>query len=265
MYYEIDGKKVYASNGGVKHKPGQSNIIFIHGAGMDHTIWVLFNRFFARAGFNTLAPDLPGHGKSEGAALSSVKQCSDWLSKFIESAQIEQPALVGHSLGSLIALDAASKLAGKVSKLILMGSSCPMPVGEPLLSAAKANKHAAIDMIMLYGHSYRSQLGGNPVAGINIVNSGMRLLERAGENILYTDLNACNEYANGLHAAAKIQIPSTLILGEEDKMTPPAATRALIGELPDSRVEILKACGHMMLAEQPEQVHQVLVSALNEV
>ena len=237
-------------------------MVFIHGAGMDHTIWVLFNRFFARCAFNTFAVDLPGHGNSEGKTLSTVEEMAEWLSKFLDEAGISKTALVGHSLGSLIVIEAASRLPDKISDIILLGTSCPMLVGEPLLSAAELNKHAAIDMIMLYGHAYSSQLGGNPVAGINIVNSSMRLLERALDGRLFIDLNACNEYTNGLHAAANIKVPATLILGEQDRMAPPAAAKPLVDVLNDVKVEILSKCGHMMLSEQPEQVHQAMVAAL---
>lgn len=263
MDYDINGDKIYANTGGIEYNPEQETIVFVHGAGMDHTMWVLFNRFFVRNGFNTLALDLPGHGKSAGAPLSSVEQMADWLEIFLHKAGIGKTSLVGHSLGSLIAIEAASRLPDKINRLILLGTACPMPVGEPLLSAARLNKHSAVDMIMLYGHAYCSQLGGNPVAGVHIVNSSMRLLERALDGRLYTDLNACNEYTNGLNAAANIQVPCTLILGEEDKMTPLAATQALIEVLESPVVEILTDCGHMMLSEQPEQVHQAMAAALN--
>lgn len=263
MEYDINGDRIYANNGGIEFRPEQETIIFIHGAGMDHTIWVLFSRFFARNGFNVIAVDLPGHGKSTGDVLVSIEQMADWLISFLEISEIRSATLIGHSMGSLIALEAASRLTDKISKIILLGTACPMQVGEPLLSAAKKNKHAAIDMIMLFGHAYSSQLGGNPVAGINIVNSSMRLLERSLDGSLYKDLNACNEYKNGLDAAAKISVPGTLILGEQDKMTPPSTALPLLETLNNPTLIKLSNCGHMMLSEQPEQVHQALVSVLN--
>ena len=265
MYYDIDGDRIFVSTGGVEHNPQQKTIVFVHGAGMDHTVWVLFNRFFARLGFNTVALDLPGHGKSSGEALASIELLAKWLGVFLDRTEIRQTALIGHSMGSLIAIEAASRQADKINNVILLGTACPMLVGEPLLSAARENKHAAIDMIMLYGHAYGSQLGGNPVAGVNIVNSSMRLLERSLDGSLYSDLNACNEYTTGLQAAAKIQAPVTLILGKEDKMTPPGAAQELISVLDSPVLEILDNCGHMMLSERPEQVHQAMVTALNPV
>jgi pimeloyl-ACP methyl ester carboxylesterase len=263
MQYEINGNKIYASTAGVDYKPEQENIVFVHGAGMDHTIWVLFSRFFARNGYNTIVVDFPGHGKSTGEALYSIEQMADWLEVFLDKANINKTALIGHSMGSLVSIETASRLPDRINKLILLGTACPMPVGEPLLSAAELNKHTAVDMIMLYGHAYCSQLGGNPVAGVNIVNSSMRLLERSLDGRLYADLNACNAYTNGLQAAGNIHAPSTLVLGEEDKMTPAGSARPLIDALNNPRVEILANCGHMMLTEQPEQVHQAMVAALS--
>ena len=261
MYYELDGEKIFASNGGVEHKPGQPTIVFVHGAGMDNTIWVLYNRFFARAGFNTLAIDLPGHGKSAGDALDSVEEMASWLNTLLAHSGLQNISLVGHSLGSLVALQAASA-GDTIDKLVLLGTACPMPVGEALLDAARNNRHAAVDMIMLFGHAYKAQLGGNPVAGIDIVNSSMRLLERALDGTLFIDLNACNNYGKGLQAAQNVRASTTLILGEEDKMTPPASARDLLEKLASPELVTLKNCGHMMLSEQPEQVHRALVHAL---
>ncbi len=263
MIYEIEGDRIYAGTGGMDYRPEQKTIVFVHGAGMDHTIWVLFNRFFARSDYNAIAVDLPGHGLSAGKPLSTIEQMADWLGVFLDKAGISKTALIGHSMGSLIAIEAASRLPEKVKHIILLGTACPMQVGEPLLSAARQNKHSAVDMIMLYGHAYCSQLGGNPVAGVNIVNSSKRLLERSLDGRLYAGLNACNQYANGLQAAENIHIPATLILGDQDRMTPPGAASSLIDALKHAQVEILTQCGHMMLSEQPEEVHRALVAALS--
>jgi len=137
-----------------------------------------------------------------------------------------------------------------------------MTVGEPLLQAARDESHEAIDMIMLFGHAYASQLGGNPVAGISILNTNMRLLERSLCTTLFADLNACNEYTTGLDAAAQITQPVHLVLGEEDRMTPPASAAELVTALANCSVTILPETGHMMVTERPEPVHRELVRFL---
>ena len=254
----INDHIAFAATGRQDLDPGLPSIVFVHGAGLDHTVWTLFNRYFARNKFNSIAVDLPGHSLSGGKPLVSIEANAHWLIEFISTLKIEQTALVGHSMGALIALEAAYQAEAIISRLALLGAGATMPVAESLLNAAKANDHSAVDMIMLYSHAYPSQLGGNPVAGINILNSNMRLLERSLEGVLYADLKACHEYTNGIAAANNITIPVTLILGAEDRMTPAAQATDLIHSLAQVQIEILPDCGHMMLSEQPEAVHRLL-------
>ena len=258
----IDNHIAFAATGRQDFDPALSSIVFVHGAGLDHTVWTLFNRYFARHKINSIAVDLPGHRRSAGKPPPSIEASARWLLEFIDTLGIEQTALVGHSMGALVALEAAYQAQAKISKIILLGAALPMTVADPLLDAARANDHSAVDMIMLYSHAYTSQLGGNPVAGINILNSNMRLLERSLENVLYADLMACNEYDNGIKAAGNISAPVTLVLGEEDRMTPPAQAADLITALADVQVVTLPDCGHMMLSEQPEAVHNILAPTL---
>ena len=258
MEINVKGNIAFAATGREEFKPGLPGIIFVHGAGLDHTVWTLFNRYFAKKQFNSIAIDLPGHGRSGGEPLPSIEANAAWLLDVIQALELEDTALVGHSMGALVALEAAHRAQAGISRLALLGAAAPMPVAEPLLNAARANDHSAVDMIMLYAHAWCSQLGGNPVAGIHIMHSNMRLLERGLENVLFTDLNACNEYTNGIAAAQDISMPANLVLGKQDRMTPPASAAGLIEALGQAQVDILEDCGHMMLSEQPEAVHRVL-------
>lgn len=258
MKINVNGDIAFAATGREDLAPGLPAIVFIHGAGLDHTVWTLFNRYYARNGFNSIAVDLPGHGRSGGEPPPSIEASARWLLEFIHALNMEQAALVGHSMGALVALEAAYQAPSTISRLVLLGAALPMTVADPLLHAANANDHSAVDMIMLYSHAYTSQLGGNPVPGIHILNSNMRLLERSLENVLYTDLRACHEYHNGIEAAGNISIPADLILGAEDRMTPPQQATDLINALRQVQVEVLPDCGHMMLSEQPEAVHCTL-------
>ena len=262
MEIKLNNQIAFAATGREDFDPVLPSIVFVHGAGLDHTVWTLFNRYFARQKFNSIAVDLPGHRRSGGEPLPTIEASARWLLEFIDALGIEQTALVGHSMGALVALEAAYQAQVRISNVVLLGAALPMAVAGPLLDAARANDHSAVDMIMLYSHAYTSQLGGNPVAGINILNSNMRLLERSLENVLYADLKACNEYDNGIRAAGNISAPVTLVLGEEDRMTPPAQAAGLITALADVQVQTLPDCGHMMLSEQPEAVHNILARTL---
>ena len=262
MELELDGIPVFIATGGRDIDPARETLVFLHGAAMDHTVWTLFRRYFARAGYNALAVDLPGHGRSGGAPLATVADLAVWVEKLLERLGPQRYAVAGHSLGSLVALELAGREAHRVDRLALLGTSCPMAVGDALLGAAEANDPSAIEMIMTWGHEFASQLGGNPVAGICIVNVARRIMQHARPSVLFTDLNACRSYANGLDAAARIDCPVTLILGKLDRMTPPRAAQGLAKSIANVRTEIIDACGHMMMAEQPEATHQCLVRAL---
>jgi len=263
MELQHDGHPVFIATGGHAVDTARDTLVFLHGAALDHTVWTLFRRYFSRAGYNALALDLPGHGRSGGAPLTAIADLGAWVAGVLDELAIQRLAIVGHSLGSLVALDLAAREPQKLRHAVLLGTALPMVVGEVLLDAARADDPSAIDMIMSWGHAFRSQLGGNPVAGVHIVNVARRIMERARRSVLFTDLNACNSYTDGPAAAAALRCPVTLILGKQDRMTPPQAAQELARLLADVRVEMIDDCGHMMMAEQPEATHRCLVRALS--
>ena len=166
-------------------------------------------------------------------------------------------------MGALRSLEFASKYAERVKRLALLGVSCPMPVSEQLLDEARMDSPVAREMMMIWGHGHRSLLGGNPIPGVNIFQSGLRLLERAKPGALHTDLKACNGYESGFDAAARVTCRTHLICGREDRMTPPRGAEKLATLIPDSQVHVINGSGHMMMSEQPEKTHSLLSRALS--
>jgi pimeloyl-ACP methyl ester carboxylesterase len=254
MRISVDGSDVYAATGGRPFDAKLPCVVFLHGAGLDHTVWVLLARWFAHHGHAVLAPDLPGHGRSAGAPLPSIGAMADWTAALIQAAGAGKAALVGHSMGSLIALEAAARQPDLVSALALIGTAAAMPVSRELLDAAQANDHAAIDMVDIWGHGFRAGLGGSLAPGAWMLGGGMRLLERAHPGVLFADLSACAAYGDGLASAAKVNAPATLVLGERDLMTPLKAGLDLAKALPNARVVTLKGAGHMLMSERPDEV-----------
>lgn len=269
MILELNNETVFLSTGGVEWKPDQPTVLLLHGAGLDRTCWTLFTRYFARRGYNVLAPDFPGHGSSGGTPLPTVEAMAQWTNALLdycakqnENLSLEDVRMAGHSMGSLVALQAVGDEPIRYRSVALMGTAYPMSVGPALLNAAEANDHAAIDMITLFGHSESSRLGHNPIAGISVMNVGEALLERAAPGVLHNDLAACNHYAEGEQAASAAGASSvTLVIGVDDKMTLPKGGRALAALIAGSRVIELKNCGHMLLAEQPEAALQAMLEA----
>lgn len=254
MQLNIDGTSIFASTGGREHAAGQPLVVFVHGAGLDHTVWALQSRWVAFHGWNVLAVDLPGHGRSTGAPLADVGALADWVARLPAAVGATRMSLIGHSMGSLVALEAAARHPATVERLVLIGTAAAMPVHPDLLGAAAANEHVAIDMVNLWGHGFDAGLGGSRAPGVWMTGAGERILERARPGVLHADLAACNAYRDGLASAARVTAPAMLICGEKDQMTPLRSGRTLAAAIPGAELVVLDGAGHMLMAERPEDV-----------
>jgi pimeloyl-ACP methyl ester carboxylesterase len=254
MQLKVNRHDVFAGTGGKPFDPAQPVIVLLHGAGMDHTAWALHDRYCAHHGFSVLAPDLPGHGRSAGAPLKSIADMADWTVALIAAAGATKAKLVGHSMGSLIALETAARYPDKVTGLTLVATSAKMAVGPDLLKAAESNDHDAIDMVSIWGLGQRAELGGCLAPGLWMHSGAQRLLEQSRPGVLYADLAACNAYEGALEAAAKVKVPATVVVGERDMMTPAKAGRTLAAAIVGCRTVVLEGAGHMMMAERPDEV-----------
>ncbi len=260
MRLSVEGSEIFVSTGGRDFDPALPAVVFLHGAGIDHSVWVLLARAFASHGFGVLAPDFPGHGHSAGAPLSSIAALADWTVGLIEAAGVRAARLVGHSMGSLVALETATRHPENVTSLGLIATAAEMRVSDDLLNAAKANDHAAVDMISLWGYGYHATLGGSEMPGLWMLGGAERLLERAGPGVIFTDLSACNDYRNALAAAAMITAPSIVIQGSRDLMTPAKGGKAIAAAIPGCRLTILEGAGHMLMTERSDEVLAALRS-----
>jgi pimeloyl-ACP methyl ester carboxylesterase len=254
MHLTVNGAEIFVATGGREFDSTLPTIVLLHGAGFDHTSWALHSRWFAHHGFGVLAPDLPGHGRSSGTVLVSIAGMADWTAALIEASGSAKARLVGHSMGSLIALETAARHPEKVSGLSLIGTAATMTVGPDLLRAAEANEPAAVDMVSIWGLGFQAELGGSLAPGLWMHSGAQRVLEQCRPRVLFNDLAACNAYQGALAAAAKVAVPTTLILGERDMMTPAKAGKALAAAIPNARTIVLSGAGHMMMVERPDEL-----------
>jgi pimeloyl-ACP methyl ester carboxylesterase len=254
MRLSVNGIDTFVATGGRNFDAALPVVAMIHGGGMDHSVWALHSRWFAHHGYAVLAPDLPGHGKSDGAPLKTIAAMADWVAALIAASGAAKAWVIGHSMGSLVALETAARHPDRVSALCLIGTSAPMAVGAELLKAAEANQHESIDMVSLWGLGTAATIGGNLAPGLWMLGGAERLLEANRPGVLFNDLSACNAYKDGLASAARVTVPSTVILGDRDLMTPLKAGRALAAALPDARTVVLEGAGHLMMAERPDEV-----------
>jgi pimeloyl-ACP methyl ester carboxylesterase len=266
MIFNIDGFDAYCYTGGKAYSAAQPTAIFIHGAQNDHSVWALQSRYFAHHGFNVLALDLPGHGRSKGPAKTSVEAMADWVLAVMDCAGVERALLIGHSMGSLIALEASHKAPQRVSQLAMLGTTYPMKVSDALLDTARNNEPAAIDMVNIFSHSSMAQKPSCPGPGFSAMGGARRLMQRMSainpEQLFYTDFFACNAYANGQAAAEAASCPVLFIFGSKDMMTPPRSAKALTGAVKHGSVVQVDA-GHSLMSEQPDAVLDALFAFAN--
>ena len=267
MIIDVMGKPAYCYTGGKVFDPKLPTVAFVHGAQHDHTVWILQTRYFAHHGFGVLAVDLPGHGRSAGAALGSVEAMADWLLALLAAAGAAPGALVvGHSMGSLVGLEAAARAPQRIGALAMVGTAYPMRVSDVLLDAARDAEQTAIDMVNIWSHSTLAHKPSCPGPGFSVADGNRRLMQKIARQpreagvpgVFITDFLACNGYANGEAAARALTCPTLLLLGADDLMTPPKATALLRSAIPHHRLQQIPHCGHALMSEQPDAVLDAL-------
>lgn len=257
----------YVYTGGRPFDARLPTVVFIHGALHDHSVWTLLARWCAHHGSGVLAPDLPGHARSEPPPLDSVEALADWLLALLSAAGVERAALVGHSMGSLVALEAAARAPRRVERLVMLGTAFPMTVSPVLLETAREAPLRAIDLVNAYSHSSFAAKPGHPGPGSWLHGANRALMRRVQAgwregNLFLTDFEICNRYAGGLDAATRIGCPVTFVLGSRDQMTQPRQASAL-GEALRADVRTI-AAGHAMMTEAPDEVLGALRGVLDQ-
>lgn len=259
MNLAVDGRQAFAYTAAHVLQAAKPTIVFVHGAGLDHSCWGLQSRYFGYHGWNVLALDFPAHGRSDGPPLASVLEMADWVVRLMDAAQQERASVAGHSMGSLVALECAARHPTRIAKIALLATAYPMKVSGEFLDAAKANRQEAYDMETIWGHASQVPLGGNPNPGMWMYGDMLARLSRLAPGVLYNDLRACNDYAGGPQAGARVTCPALFLLGRRDQMTPAKAGQAFAQLVPGATLVQLATSGHALMAESPDATLDALI------
>jgi pimeloyl-ACP methyl ester carboxylesterase len=265
MKLTVNDREVYVYTGGRAFDAALPCVVFIHGALNDHSVWTLLARWFAHHDFGVLAPDLPGHMRSAGPALESVEALADWTLALMDAAGVPQAALAGHSMGSLIALEAAARAPERATRLVMLGTAYPMAVPKALLDLSIAAPLKAIDRVVTFSFSTLAAKPSYPGPGVWLRGSARQLMRmvlahQGNAKLFHNDFAACDRYANGLQAAALVRCPAHLVLAREDQMTPTRATKDIAAAL-KAKVHMLPA-GHFLMQECPDGALTAMRDAL---
>ncbi len=278
MKLRVHGRDVYAYTGGKVFDPALPTLVLVHGAANDHSVFNLLARWFAHHGFGVLAFDLPGHMRSEGPALASVEAMADWLLASLVQAHVTRVTMAGHSMGSLVVLEAASRLAStqvpvdatathrpSLERLVMLGTCVPMPVPQALLDLGRTDVQAAIERVVTFSFSTLAPKPSFPGPGVWLRGGGRRLMQmvvnhHADTHLFHTDFSACSQYANGLEASENITCPATMIVGQYDQMTLPRNAKDVADALMAKTVTV--PAGHFLMQEAPDAVLDAMRHAL---
>ncbi|MGP1630495.1 MAG: alpha/beta fold hydrolase [Giesbergeria sp.] len=260
MRVPVNEFEAYCYTGGRLFDAALPTVVLIHGVLNDHSVWAMQSRWLAHHGWNVLAVDLPGHCRSAGPAPQTVEEAADFVIALLGVLGVERAALVGHSWGSLIALEAASRLGNRASHLALVGTAWPMKVSPALLEAALHEPEKALRMVNVFSRSTLcappSALGpGTWVFGAQMALGRRVLASNTQVNLFHRGFMACDQYARGDVAIAQIECPVLFALGALDQMTTPKAAQTLLtaAKAAGKKVSVsMLPVGHSEMTEAPE-------------
>jgi pimeloyl-ACP methyl ester carboxylesterase len=242
----------YEEHGGGNPDPP---LVFIHGAGGSRLHWPPALRRLA--GYRTLSIDLPGHGESRPGDEASIDDYARRLAAWRTALIVHRPVLVGHSMGSAIALASTLAEPAAIAGLVLVGAGPRLRVNPALLETVGRPEtfSAAVDQIL--GWSFAA--GADP-RWIELARA--RMVE-AGPAVLAADLRACDDF-DATARLAEIRVPTLIVVGRDDRMTPLRLSEELQAGIAGARLEVIEAAGHMVMLEQPETVAHALQSFLKD-
>ena len=231
-------------------------VILIHGAGGTHLSWPPQIRRLHNQ--RIFAVDLPGHGKSEGVGHQTIDDYAEHILEFMKAIRLNAAVLVGHSMGSAIALTVALRSSKHVSALGLVGSGSKLRV-SPVILQNTSDPSTFMDAVhMVNDFSYSEN------ANVRLKEQGEQKLSETRPTVLYGDFLACDAF-NVTDQLSKISAPTLIVCGINDKMTPPKYSELLRDNIPNTRLEIVANAGHMVMLEQPEMVANLLADFLNTI
>ena len=228
-------------------------LLFVHGSGADHTLWG--GQLQGLKGqFSVGALDLNGHGQSP------PRPGDDLTSYVADVAGVladlgDQTVLAGHSLGSAVALSVALEHPELIGGLILIGAGARLRVLPELLQAIADDFPAAVDSIVKLAFSAAAREPERRQARDQML--------RNGQAALYRDFSACDRF-NLMAQLERIKVPTLIICGREDRLTPVKYAEYLRDHLPDAQLHIIEKAGHMVMLEAAEPLNRLIASFVGE-
>ncbi len=231
-------------------------VLLIHGAGGNHLFWPPQIRRLSDE--RIYAPDLPGHGKSSGLGHQRIADYADTVVELLQALNLNRAVLVGHSMGGAIALDIARRLPGRVLGLGLVGTGARLRVMPELLRGTSQLTTLPAAIKRLTDLSFAPQTEGR------FKELASRRLAETRPAVLHGDLLACDDF-DARSQLGQISVPTLIICGAADRMTPPAYSAYLQQHIQQARLELIEDGGHMVMLEKPDLIAGLLRGFLESI
>ncbi len=242
---ESNGKQISYVTGKGGIEEGLKTLTFVHGSGGSHLHWNYQRRFFEKS-YNIVAVDLPGHGEAGSDGEDSVGAYAKHLLHLLRSLPGDVFCLLGHSLGGAIVQEFTLLYPQYVEALVLVGTGARLRVLPEVLEGLQGRFGETVEMICNYAFSKKTLK--------DLIQNGIETMLQAGPAVLYGDFAACNRF-DVMDRVGTIQVPTLVVCGGDDVMTPPKYARFLAEKISGARLEIIDGAGHMVMLEKPDELN----------
>jgi len=242
----IDGKQISYWIGRGDLLEGREVVLFIHGAGGGEYTWSYQKGFFEKE-FNPIIIELPGHGESGGEGEQEIRRYAEHVHAFLKALRLSKVTLVGHSMGGAIVQTMALTHPEVIHRIVLVGTGARLRVFPMILNGIKDNFEETVRNITRFAYSRK--------ASSDLIERGISDLMRCRPEVLYGDFLACDRF-DTMNEVEKIDLPTLVLCGDEDQLTPVKYSQFLHSRIKGSKIEILPNAGHMVMMESPQAFNE---------
>jgi pimeloyl-ACP methyl ester carboxylesterase len=251
-----EGQIHYKLFDGGASQEGHSPLVLIHGAGGTHLHWPSDLR--RMAGEIVYSLDLPGHGESRGDVEESVGGYAQRLVGWLDLLDLGAVMLVGHSMGGAISMMMALESPQHVQGLVLVGSGARLRVSPQILALTENENlyRQAAELVTQWAFSCH--------ADARMIELAQKRMAEVPSRVIHADFVACDHF-DVMDRLAEISMPTLVLCGAEDQMTPVKYSHYLADNIPHARLAIIKDAGHMVMLEKPQEVTRHVRNFIQEI
>jgi len=251
----IGGKQVSYWAGRKGFIEGREFILFIHGAGGGQYTWGYQRGFFEKE-FNPIIIELPGHGESDGDGEQDIARYAEHVYGFLEAMGVRRVFLVGHSMGGAIVQTLALTHPEVMRGVVLVGTGARLKVLPMILNGIKNDYKETIPRIVQFAYSRK--------APPELIEGGTNQMLQCRPEVLYGDFLACDRF-DVMKEVEKIDLPTLILCGEDDALTPVLYSQFLHSRIKGSKLEVLPNAGHMVMMESPQVFNEKIRCFVDEI